>query len=65
MIDFVIKDNSDAILIATEHTTGGKVELWELDNTQQPLHKTFAIGTDFPTQRIASPVSFCTAFHSK
>ena len=41
-ISFVKRDDCDAILVATEHSTGGKVELWELKEVVHPTHKMFS-----------------------
>ena len=41
---FVKEEDSDALLVATRHPTGGKVELWELRTEQHSAHKMFASG---------------------
>jgi len=41
-ICFVKRDDCDAILVATEHSAGGKVELWELKEAVHPTHKMFS-----------------------
>ena len=39
---FVKRDDCDAILVATEHSAGGKVELWELKEVVHTTHKMFS-----------------------
>ena len=34
-------DNAFALLVATQHPSGGRVELWELKETQLTTHKIF------------------------
>ena len=41
-ISFVKRDDCDAILVATEHSAGGKVELWELKELVHTTHKMFS-----------------------
>ena len=41
-ISFVKRDDCDAILVATEHSAGGKVELWELKEVVHSTHKMFS-----------------------
>lgn len=53
---FVKSDDCDAILVATNPTSGGKVELWELREMQHSMHKIFASGSDVPTPRITCKI---------
>ena len=38
---FVSGDDTDSILVATKHPAGGRLELWELKEFQQNIHKIF------------------------
>ena len=43
---FVNGDDTDSILVATKHPAGGRLELWELKEFQQNIHKMFGSGGD-------------------
>ena len=38
---FVTADDTDSVLVATKHHSGGRLELWELKEFQQNIHKMF------------------------
>ena len=38
---FVTADDTDSVLVATKHPSGGRLELWELKEFQQNIHKMF------------------------
>ncbi len=40
-LNFVKEDYCDSLLVATRHKTGGRVQLWELDEQIPSLHKMF------------------------
>lgn len=39
---FVREEDSDSLLVAVDHPSGGRVELWELKTHWQPTHKIFS-----------------------
>lgn len=41
---FVNGDDTDSIVVATKHPAGGRLELWELKEFQQNIHKMFLSG---------------------
>ncbi len=45
-ISFVKEDDSDALLVASRHSSGGRLELWELRSQWQPTHKLFTPSGD-------------------
>ena len=40
-LSFVTADDTDSVLVATKHPSGGRLELWELKEFQQNIHKMF------------------------
>ncbi len=49
-IKFVIGDDRDSFLVATEHPAGGRVELWELRKIQHSVHKMLMPPTEGSSQ---------------
>ncbi len=49
-LKFVIGDDRDSFLVATKHPAGGRVELWELKEVQQSMHKMFLGSLDASPQ---------------
>ena len=61
-ISFVKRDDCDAILVATEHGAGGKVELWELKEVVHPTHKMFSASSAAASESgAAAPSSSASA----
>ena len=44
-LSFVNSDDTDSIVVATKHPAGGRLELWELKEFQQNIHKMFVTST--------------------
>ena len=40
-VAFVNGDDTDSFLVATSHPAGGRLELWELKDFQQNVHRMF------------------------
>ncbi|TRY68224.1 hypothetical protein TCAL_12619 [Tigriopus californicus] len=55
---FVMREDCDSILIGTHHESGGKVQLWAVQDTHHAIHKIFAMGGALdgaPVPRLALP----------
>lgn len=62
-LKFVVREDADSLVIAANGENGGFVEVWELREKSQPVHKLFQPKSLEPFKTVASIQLFITSFH--